>query len=123
MLAWDHEQVPACAGIDVHECDRALVLVDARGGQVARGDLAEQAVRVRTSASTRRRIASSVPMTSGSGASPWTVRDEQRQPRAVLVRVNLEPAVMVAGLGAPLDAAPGVIGAGTTPRRAACAPE
>src|SRR4051812_35771042 len=39
VLAWDHEQVPAGAGVDVHEGDRAVVLVDPRGRDLAGDDL------------------------------------------------------------------------------------
>ena len=43
----DHEGVPARPGVDVHERDRVLVLVDPLGGQLPRQDLAEDAVLVR----------------------------------------------------------------------------
>ena len=48
VLARDHQQVAARGGVDVHERDRALVLVHARGGHLAGDDLAEQAVGVRS---------------------------------------------------------------------------
>ena len=44
VLARDHERVPARGGSDVHEGDRALVFVDDRRRQLARDDLAEDAV-------------------------------------------------------------------------------
>ena len=44
MRARDHERVAARRRVDVHEGDRALVLVDDRRGQLARDDLAEEAV-------------------------------------------------------------------------------
>ena len=44
MLARDDQHVAARGGVDVHERDRALVLVDARRRDLARDDLAEHAV-------------------------------------------------------------------------------
>src|SRR3954471_16182405 len=46
VLARDDEQMPLRGGGDVHEGDGALVLVHARGWDLARDDLAEQAIRV-----------------------------------------------------------------------------
>src|SRR5215218_10745594 len=46
VLARDHEQVPARRRVDVHECDGSLVLANERGGDLARHDLAEQAIGV-----------------------------------------------------------------------------
>ena len=46
VLTRDHERMAAGRGRDVHERDRALVFVDDPGGQLARDDLAEDAVRV-----------------------------------------------------------------------------
>ena len=47
VLARDHQQMAARGGVDVHERDRALVLVHARRRHLAGDDLAEQAVGIR----------------------------------------------------------------------------
>ena len=44
VVARDHERVPARPRVDVHERERVLVLLDDLGGQLARHDLAEDAV-------------------------------------------------------------------------------
>ena len=44
VVARDHERVAARPRVDVHERDRVLVLLDDLGGQLARHDLAEDAV-------------------------------------------------------------------------------
>ena len=46
MRAWDHQRVATRGGRDVHEGDRPLVFVDDRRGQLAREDLAEDAIGV-----------------------------------------------------------------------------
>ncbi len=46
VRARDHEHVAARGGVDVHQGHRALVFADDRPRQLAREDLAEDAVRV-----------------------------------------------------------------------------
>ena len=46
VRAGDHEHVTARGGVDVHQGHCALVFVDDRPGQLAREDLAEDAIRI-----------------------------------------------------------------------------
>jgi hypothetical protein len=44
MGARDHKSMAVCGGVYIHEGDRALVFIDDRRRQVARNDLAEDAI-------------------------------------------------------------------------------
>lgn len=55
MLPWDDEQMDGRYGMDIRKGDHLAVLIDLRGGHVASGDLAENAVGLRHGARRRRR--------------------------------------------------------------------
>ena len=75
VRAGDHEAVAARAGVDVHERHRPLVRADDRGGQLARDDLAEDAIHAAS-------LLSDGPDPSGSRPSPRSVSSPASGSRA-----------------------------------------